>query len=926
MAIAIGTRIGPYEVVSAIGAGGMGEVYRARDTRLKREVAIKILPESFASDPDRLARFQREAEVLASLSHPNVAGIYGLEESDGVRALVMELVEGETLAERITRGPIPVEEALPIAKQIAEALEAAHEQGIIHRDLKPANIKIRPDGSVKVLDFGLAKLNEPPGAGGANTSPLSLSPTITSPALMTGVGVLLGTAAYMSPEQARGKPADKRSDIWAFGCVLYEMFTGQRAFAGEDVTETLAAVVKSEPTWDTLPSDLSASVRAFLRRSLQKNAKQRLHDVADMRLALEGAFETTVSGSTAPVVRPKPAWRRSLPYALTALAAVVASAIVAWNLWPTSTPPATVRFVYDLLANQRFRGVGRRVMAVSADGRRLVYNTTSGLYVRSFGTLDARLVPGTEPASTSPFFSPDGNWVGYFENGQLKRLGLDGGAPIVICAATNPFGVSWERDNTILFGQPAGIMRVSANGGSPRLVVATKSGETVYGPQLLPDGDSVLFSITSQTGDTRWDNADVVAQSLATGKRTVLLHGGSDARFTRSGHLLYALRDALYAVPFDPAGLQVTGGPAPIAQGVARSGNPATSTAAANYAVSDTGTLVYLAAGARGAFVAGNPQTTLVWVDRRGNEQPLNVPPRSYVYPRISPDGTRLALDIRDQGQDIWIWEFQRQTLTRLTVDPAVDGLPVWSPDGKRLVWDSQRGGPAFNLYSQAADGTGMVERLTNSSNSQRVSSFTPDGKAIIFAEVPRTGGGGSGTQQDILLGQQDILLLTLDGGRKTTPLVSASFDEGNGDVAPDGRWLAYESNESGQYQIYVRPFPTVDAGRWQVSTNGGRQPLWSRSGDELFYVDPMGTIMRVGIAKNTANFTAVAPVKLIGGTGYYFAWEDQNRGRTYDVSADGQRFVRIKAGAVADRASDPMRFIIVQNLTEELKRLVPAN
>src|SRR5262245_47188622 len=529
-----GSRIGAYELREVIGAGGMGIVYRARDLQLQRDVALKVLPEAVVLDPDRIARFEREAKTLASLNHPNIAIIHGLEKSQGTYALVMELVEGEDLSERIAKGPIPLDEALPIARQIAEALEAAHEQGIIHRDLKPANIKVRPDGTVKVLDFGLAKLAESAVATGTNPSPLSLSPTITSPALMTGVGVLLGTAAYMSPEQARGKPADKRSDIWAFGCVLYEMLTGQRAFAGEDVTETLAAVVKSEPQWDTLPIDLSPSVRAFLRRSLQKNAKQRLHDMADMRLALEGAFETTVSGSTEPVIRPKPVWRRSVPYVATVLAAVLATAIIAWNLWPTSTPPLTARFVSDLPANQSFRGPARPVMASSADGRRFVYNTTDGLYVRSFGTLEARLIPGTEPASTSPFFSPDGNWVGYFElPGQLKRIGLDGGAPVVICAATNPFGVSWERDNTVLFGQPAGIMRVSANGGSPQLVVPTKSGESVYGPQLLPDGDSVLFSITSQTGDTRWDNADVVVQSLATGKRTVLLHGGSDARFIR---------------------------------------------------------------------------------------------------------------------------------------------------------------------------------------------------------------------------------------------------------------------------------------------------------------------------------------------------------------------------------------------------------
>jgi eukaryotic-like serine/threonine-protein kinase len=907
MPLGPGARLGPYEIQSALGAGGMGEVYRARDTRLKREVALKILPASFASDPDRLARFQREAEILASLNHPKIAAIHGLEESDGIRALVMELVEGETLADRVARGAIPIDEALPIARQIAEALEAAHEQGIIHRDLKPANIKLQPDGTVKVLDFGLAKLNDQNVPHGPNV--LSLSPTITSPALMTGVGMLLGTAAYMSPEQAKGRPADKRSDIWAFGCVFYEMLTGRRAFEGEDVTETVAAVVRGEPQWNALPSALSQSCALFLRRCLSKDAKQRLGDIRDMRLAMEGAFEPAVSVSQ-PVVAAAPIWRRAMPYAFTAAAAVLVSTIVAWYLWPASTPLNPVRFFYDLPANQSFRNAGRPVMALSADGRRFVYNTTGGLYLRSFGTLEARLIPGTEPVSTSPFFSPDGNWVGYFDNGQIKRIGLDGGAPVLICAATNPLGVSWERDNTILFGQPAGIMRVSADGGSPQLVIRVNQGESVYGPQLLPDGDSVLFTITSRTGDSRWDNADVVVQSLATGKRTVLLHGGSDARFIRSGHLLYALRDALFAVPFDPARLQVTGGAVSVAQGIARAGNPTANTAAANYAVSDTGTLVYLLAGARGGFVAGNPVTTLVWVDRKGNEQSFDAPPRGYVYPRISPDGTRLAVDLRDQDQDIWIWDFQRKTLTRLTFDPSLDGLPIWSPDGKRLVWSSQRGGVQLHLHWQAADGTGMVERLTDRSNPQRATSFTPDGKAIIVTEAQ-------------MGGQQDIVMLALDDKRQVTSLIHTAFDEGNGVVAPDGRWLAYESNESGQYQIYVRPFPAVDSGRWQLSTNGGRQPLWSRSGDELFYVDPTGALMHVNVVRTAAGFSAAAPVKLMNGTGYYYAWDDQNRGRTYDVSPDGQRFIRIKESALADRANDPARFVIVENWIEELKRQV---
>jgi eukaryotic-like serine/threonine-protein kinase len=541
MSLAAGSRLGCYEIGSPLGAGGMGEVYRARDTRLKRDAALKILPESFATDPDRLARFQREAQVLASLNHPNIAHVYGLEQSDGIQALVMELVEGPTLADRIAQGPIPVDEALPIAKQIAEALEAAHEQGIIHRDLKPANIKVRSDGTVKVLDFGLAKALEPVSVANLNAT---ASPTITSPAMMTGVGMLLGTAAYMSPEQARGKTVDKRSDIWAFGCVLYEMLTGRRAFGGEDVTETLAAVVKSEPAWDAVPDTVSPSVRTFLHRCLQKNVKQRLHDIADMRMALEGAFETAGRQSV-PVAQP--VWQRMLPFAVTAMLAILATGLAAWFLWPSTEPPLVSRFDVVLPQGEQFRSTGRTVMAISPDGRQFVYNATGGLYLRTMGELAARLIPGTEELLTNPTFSPDGQSVAYFQDAQLKRIAISGGAPVVICAATNPFGVSWEADNSILFGQADGIMRVSANGGTPELAIRAEKGEPVHGPQMLPDGESVLFSVTRATSQARWDQADIVVQSLRTGQRTMMLKGGSDARYVPTGHLIYALEDGLFA-------------------------------------------------------------------------------------------------------------------------------------------------------------------------------------------------------------------------------------------------------------------------------------------------------------------------------------------------------------------------------------------
>ena len=907
MAIGPGSRVGPYEVTAFIGEGGMGKVWRAHHTTLNRDDALKVLPEAFASDPERLARFRREAQVLASLNHPNIAHVHGFEQAEGSQALVMELVEGATLADRIAQGPIPIDEALPIAKQIAEALEAAHDQGIIHRDLKPANIKVRPDGTVKVLDFGLAKALDPIASSGVA---VTASPTITSP-VMTGGGVLLGTAAYMSPEQARGKAVDKRSDIWAFGCVLYEMLTGQRAFGGEDVTETLASVVKTEPAWDVLPKGVSPSLRVFLQRCLQKNPNQRLHDVADMRLAIEGAFDTTAAHSALSTVVMQPVWRRALPFAVTAVLVALLSVAVAWSVWPRIPRVTVSRFDYVLPSGQQFRNAGRPVLAFSFDGRRIVYNTTRGLYVRSLDALEPRLISGTEMAAVNPFFSPDGESVGFWVDQQLKRISVNGGTAVVICAATAPFGVSWGRDGTILFGQPDGIRRVSANGGTPELVIPAKDGERVEGPQLLPDGDSVLFSVTTASGDARWDAAQIVVQSLSTGSRKVLLEGGSDARYIATGHLVYALGDALFSVAFDPGRLAVSGTPASVLEGVARAGNPTTNSATAHYAVSDTGTLVYVNPGATGGFSADVSPRTVVWVDRQGREEALTAPSLPYVYPRLSPDGSRVALDVRDQAQDVWIWDLRRKTMTRATFDSTLDGLPVWTPDARRLVWSSQRsGGGPLNLYWQAADGTGPIERLTESPNGQRASSFTPDGTSLLVWEVFQQGGA-------------DITVLSMDGKRLMTPLVHTMFTERNGDVSPDGRWLAYESDESGQFQIYVRPFPAVDQGRWQVSTAGGRQPVWVRTGRELVYVAPDGALTGVPVQVSQGSFGAGAPATLVSGGGYYFAWSDQNQGRTYDASADGKRFLRLKeSGPDASSA----KITIVENWTDELKRLVPTN
>ena len=798
MALQSGTRLGPYEITAQIGVGGMGEVYRATDTKLKRDVAVKVLPSHVASDPDRLARFQREAEVLASLNHPNIAAIYGLEEADQTKALVMELVEGPTLADRIAQGAIPVDEALPIAKQIAEALEAAHEQGIIHRDLKPANIKLRPDGVVKVLDFGLAKALEPTSA----MSPeMSQVPTITTPA-MTQAGMILGTAAYMSPEQARGKPVDKRTDIWAFGCVLFEMLTGTRAFSADEVSDTLAYVLTKEVNWSTLPRQTPAAVRYLLGRCLDKDARGRLRDIGEARLALEGAFETGVSPTVESVAVSQPAvWERRVPLVLAAsLLTAVVIGLAAWSLWPSAEPPVVTRSDYDLPEGQQFRNLGRSVLAFSPDGRAFVYDATEGLYLRAMGDLEARLIPGTETGLTvMPFFSPDGESVAYFDiaANEMKRIATSGGAPVVISAAGFPFGASWGPGDAILFGEGQGILRVSANGGTPALVIPAEAGEQMDGPQLLPDGDSVLFSVTTSTGATRWDEAQIVVQSLRTGERTVIWQGGSDARYVPTGHLVYAVRDGLYAMAFDVDSLTVRGGPVPMVQNVQRALVPQTSTGTANFGVSAQGSLVYVS-----GTNASNDRM-LALVGRDGVVAPLGVPPASYLSPRLSPDGGRLVVQsVEAEGNMLWTYDLSSdRQIQQLTFD-GDNHRPIWTPDGQRITFSSDREGP-MSLYWTPADGSGAPERLTTAEagTSHWPQSWSPDGQTLLF-----------NVQRDLLT-DWDIWTLSVTG-RETERLYDTPDTIYVGaELSPDGEWLAYGAGRNApSVDIYVESFPPSQA------------------------------------------------------------------------------------------------------------------
>jgi Tol biopolymer transport system component len=912
MTLSPGTRVGPYEVIGTLGAGGMGEVYRARDNRLGRDVALKVLPTAFSTDPERLGRFQREAQVLAALNHPHIAQIYGLEDSPSgagqyERALVMELVEGPTLADLIVRGAVDTSEALRIAKQIALALEAAHDRGITHRDLKPSNVKVSADGSVKVLDFGLAKLSPVADSSVQRSAiELSASPTLTSPALATGLGIILGTAAYMSPEQARGRPVDKRADIWAFGCVLYEMLTGRRAFDGDDVSDTLAGVLRGEPDWALIPAGVSSTLRQYLRRCLTKDPSQRIHDIADMRLAIDGAFDVPMEAASAgPLPATAAAHRRKRMLALGGTIAAVAVAAAALGgaaarVLGRDKPPAVIRLVVtppdgtSLSPSQ-----GDADVAVSPDGSRMAFvNIEQGslrLYVRTLDQLNAvRLEAVGSPRF--PFFSPDGAWIGFFEANALKRISANGGPPVSITAVTGiGRGATWGADGTIIFAtsDSTGLMRVSATGGEPTVLTTPGQGEDHILPEFLPGGKAVLFSIRPEGRTT--SSTQIGLLNLESGAVTTLLPSASHATYASSGHLVYGSEGSLRAVSFDLDTFSVRGNPVRVVERVVTK-----ATGAANFALASNGLLVY---------ESGDPtisaDRSLVWVDREGHEEALPAPRRSYVYPRISPDGTRIALDIRDQQNDIWIYHLARQTLSRLTFDPGLNRGIAWTPDGQRVAFSAEREGKE-SVFWQAADGSGSAEPLTSTTpdKPQAPYSFSSDGKMVLFAQP----------------GQPPFDLYTVEtnSSRKIAPLLNSSYSENNGEISPDGRWLAYQSDESGSNEIYVRPFPNVAAGRSQVSSGGGTRPVWARSGRELFYSSVDGAMMSVSIDSSVdSGFLAGNPKALFAGV-YYSV----QAGRSYDVSADGRRFLMIKN--ITPRAQSAPQLVVVLNWTEELKRLVP--
>ena len=915
MALPPGTRLGPYEITGQIGVGGMGEVYRAMDSHLKRAVAIKVLPAGLAGDAERLARFQREAEVLAALNHPNIAQIHGLEKADGTIALVMELVEGPTLADRITQGPIPIDEALPIAKQIAEALEAAHEQGIIHRDLKPANIALAANDQVKVLDFGLAKLAQPKGL-------TSSDPSASPDDHVAG-----------DDDRRWGDPGHRR----LYGAGAGTGQSGRQAVRYLGVWRCAVRDVDRPAGVPGRRSSRYARERTEERAGLECSAGRRspARPDVDPTLPCEGSSGTpgrhvrgAVCDDRALACHRAPPHTRRLGPSQPALlgrrlviptaAALVVGAAAGIGVW-LAMRPSVARVARFALSPTGAAALALDQvsidLAITRDGTHIVYKGvgTNGnqFFVRALNRLEPTPLTGLGRPK-APFLSPDGQWIGFVDIGSsvgLKKVAITGGPVLPICGLDGQSrGAAWSDDGSIIFATslPAtGLQRVSSAGGEPTVLTTPdgQRGEIDHlWPQFLPGGRSVLFTITTTTGGI--ETSQVAVLDLRTGAQKTLLRGGSQAQYVPSGHLVYAAAGTLRAVAFDLDRLEVIGTPVPVLPQVVT-----LRTGVAEFDIARDGTLVYASGGVEAAAAR-----RLMWVDRQGHEEAIRAAPvRAYVAPRLSPDGTRVALEVRDQEADIWVWDFVRETLTRVTHDPGIDWAPAWTPDGRRLVFGSQLGGGASSLFMRAADGSGAIERLTHSGNIQLPSSVSPDGKHVIFVE------GSAATTED-------VMMVTLDKDHRVQPLVQTSFFEGNGEISPDGRWLAYQSNDSGQPQISVRPFPDVNNGHWQVSTAGGIQPLWARNGEELFYLAPKGALMSVRIEPGT-TWRAAPPTTVLNGQ--YFFGGDLLAGvvltRTYDASPDGKRFLMIKDAGAAGPAVAPASIVVVQNWLEELKRLVPT-
>ena len=902
----IGETLAHFKITGKLGEGGMGEVYRAEDTKLGREVAIKVLPELFAQDAERMARFSREAQVLASLNHPNIAAIYQVEHDGDRHFLVMELVEGETLAERIKRGRLPLDEAMTIALQIAEALETAHDQGIVHRDLKPANINFTGSGKIKVLDFGLAKALE--SGAGVDSSPsnpsLSLSPTLT--AQMTGAGVLLGTAAYMSPEQARGDAADRRADIWAFGVVVMEMLTGQTVYAGKTMSDTLAGILAREPEWETLPDDVPPVIRNLLDRCLQKEIGDRLQAIGEARIAVAGYLadpEAARAQGATVAYAPQPTWRRVLPWAALALAAIaVAAAVAGWTRESIAPRPETLRLnvempVEDTLLTQ----IGSSVV-ISPDGKHLAYVTgnpaTRSLHLRSLDQLEGRMVSGGELAYL-PFFSPDAEWIAFVTPNELKKVSVSGGTPLTIATVDFCRGATWTPDDQIIFTpeQQAPLFRIPAAGGEPEQLTTLdeEKGEITHRwPHVLPNGKAVLF--VSHSENARFAEATIEALDLETGERKVLVQGGTYPRWADSGHLLYAREGTLYAVPMDPETLEVKGSPGPVIEALTTNEG---AYGTAHYSISDTGTLVYMQGAASAAAYEA------VRVDLDGLVSPLLEDAGTYWTPAFSPDGRRLAIDIAAESGngDIWVEDLDRGIHTRLTFDEGDDTGPVWSPDGEWIYFQSDRGN-SFDIFRVAADGSEQPVRLTETDSDQAPTAVTPDGKTLVFSQInPES--------------NFDIMTMPIGGDGEPEVFLGTSFIEYGGRISPDGKWIVYGSNESGGFEVYVRPFPT-GRGEWQISTGGQRAtyPTWSSDQRKIFYRTAVG-MSAASVETTGETFRAKRPEEL-----FEARFVDLFPSQDYDVAPGSEYLVMFQGSNSADTID---HVVMVTNWFDELDQMFTA-
>ena len=889
-------KLGAYEVLELIGAGGMGEVYRARDTKLGREVAIKVLPEALSQDKERLARFEREAKLLASLNHPGIATLYGLEEDAGKPFLVMELVEGETLAEQIARGPISVDEALPLFIQIAEGLEAAHEKGIIHRDLKPANIKITPDNNVKILDFGLAKAFLPEDDVSAETSQ---SPTLTRG---TALGAIMGTASYMSPEQARGKPVDKRTDVWAFGCCLYETLNAKRPFDGENITDILAAVVRAEPELEKLPSDTPAAVQRMIRRCLTKDRRQRLRDIGDARIELIELPEDETSRHKTPA-------RSSMStLGLGALLGASVTAALFWFLFRSANEDSrpVVRSSIPVAPAEYLESgkVGAAILAISPDGTHVAYTAeTNGeilLHVRALERPEAVALAGTQGAHR-PFFSPDGQWVGFFSGQKLKKISVAGGNPQVLADAEHGQGGAWSQDGTIIYAPipGGGLARVAANGGPIEVLTTPDADRDEAGhllPSFLPGERDVLFSI-ELPGKSNAE-AKIAVLSLDAGSFKVLVDGAPFARYAPSGHLVYGREGTILAAPFDLSSLELTGPAVRVVDDITW-----TREDGVKFDFSRNGSLVYVRGGETSV------DSNLAWVDRKGVSEVLPAPERRYTQPSLSPDGSRVAVAIQGANDHVWLLDLARGTLTRQSFDNE-NLIPVWRPDGRAVAIGFHAVGRPPTLHLLFMDGSGRRERLLESELTQSLTSwFTQfptswslDGNRLAYIERSLETG-------------RDIWILQLEDDKQPIPFQATPFEETHAMFSPDGEWLAYVSDETGRSEVYVRALNGTE--KHQISSEGGTEPVWSRNGKELFYRN--GNRMMAVAVETQPTFRPGATSLLFqkASAGRYFSDLNAN----YDVSLDGRRFLIVEP-------VDPFRpteITLVQNWFEELKRLVPT-